>query len=141
MPTFHRFIFKQIFHKRESLYMLPKGKCICMLKRKFYVASFWFLTIVILFVFVFFSFTPALKALVSAKSFHFFFLRSESNLHFPHLAFGRSGCRLSNSTLRSYFYPTSLTFGDAKSGKNPKCSFFLQNQQWNQRMISHEPCI
>jgi hypothetical protein len=30
--------------------MLPKGKCICMLKRKFCVASFWFLTIVILFV-------------------------------------------------------------------------------------------
>ncbi len=32
------------------------------------------------------------------KSFHFFLLRSESNLHFPHPAFGRSGCRLSNST-------------------------------------------
>ena len=46
-----------IFHKRESLYMLPKGKFICMLKRKFCVASFWYLTIVILFVFVFFSFT------------------------------------------------------------------------------------
>jgi HKD family nuclease len=44
-------------------------------------------------------------------------------------------------TLRSYFYPTSLTFGDAKYGKNPKCSFLLQNQQWNQRMNSHEPCI
>jgi energy-coupling factor transporter transmembrane protein EcfT len=35
--------------------MLPKGKCICMLKMKFCVASFWFLAIVILFVFVFFS--------------------------------------------------------------------------------------
>ena len=32
------------------------------------------------------------------KSLHFFLLRSESNLHFPHPAFGRSGCRLSNST-------------------------------------------
>jgi hypothetical protein len=50
-------IFKHVFHKRKSLYMLPKGKCICMLKRKFCVASFWSLTIVILFVFVFFSFT------------------------------------------------------------------------------------
>jgi hypothetical protein len=56
-----------IFHKRESLYMLPKGKFICMLKGKFCVASFCYLTIVILFVSVFFSFTPALKALVSAK--------------------------------------------------------------------------
>jgi hypothetical protein len=53
--------------KRERLYMLPKGKFICMLKRKFCVAIFRFLTIVILFVFVFFSFTPALKALVSTK--------------------------------------------------------------------------
>jgi hypothetical protein len=143
--------------QRKSLYMLPKGKCICMLKGKFCVASFWFLTIVILFVFVFFSFTPALKALVSAKllkyiyfcmifsfvfffsrdqcrfpqvafkklnilplviymvhdysffgqhwkhlylqNFHFFFLRSESNLYFHHPAFGRSGYRLSNSTV------------------------------------------
>jgi hypothetical protein len=54
--------------------MLPKGKCICMLKRKLCVASFSFLTIVILFVFVLFSFTPALKALVSAKA-SFFFLK------------------------------------------------------------------
>ena len=115
MPIFHKILFKHIFHKRKSLYMLPKGKCICMLKRKFCVASFWFLTIVLLFVFVFFSFTPALKALnfCICKSFHFFFLRSESNLHFPQPAFGRSGCRLFNS-IRSYFYPTSLTFGDGQ---------------------------
>jgi hypothetical protein len=53
---FHIIRFKHIFHKRKSLYMLPKGKCICMLKRKFCVAIFWFLTIVILFVFVFFSY-------------------------------------------------------------------------------------
>jgi hypothetical protein len=39
--------------------------------------------------------TPALKA----KSFHLLPLRSESNLHFPHPAFGRSGCRLFNSTV------------------------------------------
>jgi hypothetical protein len=38
----HYFIksYISIFHKRESLYMLPKGKFICMLKRKFCVASF-----------------------------------------------------------------------------------------------------
>jgi hypothetical protein len=42
-----------------------------LLKRKFCVASFWFLTIVILFVFVFFSFTPALKALQWNHLFHF----------------------------------------------------------------------
>jgi hypothetical protein len=33
------------------------------------------------------------------RKFPFFFLKSESNLHFPHPAFGRSGCRLSNSTV------------------------------------------
>jgi hypothetical protein len=98
MPIFHKIIFKHIFHKRKSIYLLPKGKCIYMLKGKFCVASFWFLAIVILFVLVFFSFTPALKALYLQK-FPFFFLRSESNLHFPHPAFGRSGCRLSNSTV------------------------------------------
>jgi hypothetical protein len=37
--------------------MLPNGKFICMLKRKFCVASFRFLTIIILFDFVFVSFT------------------------------------------------------------------------------------
>jgi hypothetical protein len=36
----NKIIFKHIFHKRKSLYMLPKGKCICMLKGKFCVASF-----------------------------------------------------------------------------------------------------
>jgi hypothetical protein len=40
----------------ESLFMLPKGKCICMLRGKFCVANFRFLTNIILFVFVFFSF-------------------------------------------------------------------------------------
>ena len=65
MPIFHKMIFKHIFHKRNSLFMSSKGKFICMLKRKFCVASFRFLTIIILFVFVFFSFP--LKALVSAK--------------------------------------------------------------------------
>jgi hypothetical protein len=51
MPIFHKIRFKHIFHKRKRLYMLPKVKCICMIKRKFCVANFWFLTIVILFVF------------------------------------------------------------------------------------------
>ena len=69
MPIFHKIIFKHLFHKRESLFMLPKGKFICMLKRKFCVASFRLLTSIILSVFTFFSFTPALKALVSAKNF------------------------------------------------------------------------
>jgi hypothetical protein len=56
MPICHKIIFKHIFHKRKSLYMLLKGKCICMLKWKFCVASCWFLTIVMLFVFVFLFF-------------------------------------------------------------------------------------
>ena len=70
---------------------------------KFCVASFRFLTIIILFVFVFFSFTPALKALVSAKI---------SNLHFP-IQFWE-GADVGCLTLRPYFYPTSLTFEDGQ---------------------------
>ena len=139
MPIFHKIRFKHIFHKRKSLYMLPKGKCICMLKRKFCVASFWFLTIVILFVFVFFSFTPALKALVSANV-SIFFLISESNLHFPHPAFGRSGCRLFNSTV--IFLPdVSDVWRRPNPVKTLNVHFLLQNPQWNQRMNSHQPCI
>ena len=74
------------------------------------------------------------------KSFHFFPLRSESNLHFPHPAFGRSGCRLSNSTV--IFLPD---VSDVWRWPNPvktlNVPFLLQNPQWNQRMNSHEPCI
>jgi hypothetical protein len=77
------------------------------------------------------------------KSFRFFLLRSESNLHFPHPAFGRSGCRcLTLRTRRNFGWfrtfiglPIEL-YGHistrrlwrlemAKSGKNPKCSFFI----------------
>jgi hypothetical protein len=91
-----------------------------------------------LFVFVFFSFTPALKALVSAKV--SIFLRSESNLHFPHPAFGRSGCRLSNSTV--IFLPdVSDVWKRPNPVKTLNVPFLLQNLQWNQRMNSHEPCI
>ena len=133
MPIFHKIIFKH-------LYMLLKGKCICMLTRKCCVASFWFLTIVILFVFVFFYFTSALKALVSAKVSIFFFLRSESNLHFPHPAFGRSGCRLSNSTV-IFLTNVSDVWRWPNLVKTLIVPFLLQNLQWNQRMNSHEPCI
>ena len=93
------------------------------------------------------------------KSFYFFLLRSESNLHFPHPAFGRSGCRLSNSThssqlrlipylhrfadwtLRSYFYPTSNVLKWPNPVKTINVPFLMQNPKWNQRMNSHEPCI
>ena len=74
------------------------------------------------------------------KSFHFFFLRSESNLHFPHPTFGRSGCRLSNSTV--IFLPdVSDVWRWPKPVKTLNVPFLLQNPQWNQRMNSHEPCI
>jgi hypothetical protein len=52
-----------------------------------------------LFVFVLFSFTPALKALVSAKFSIFYPLKINQIFIFPHPIFGRSGCRLSNSTV------------------------------------------
>ena len=74
MPIFHIMIFKHIFHKRESLFMLPKRKYVCMLKRKFCVASFRILTIIIVFPFMLFFFTLhlALIAFVSAQKIHFF---------------------------------------------------------------------
>ena len=140
MPIFHKIIFKHIFHIRESLYMLPKGKCICMLKRKSCVASFWFLTIVIC---LFSCFSPLHQhwKYLYLQKFPFFFLRSESNLHFPHPAFGRSGCRLSNSTV--IFLPDVSDVwrwpNSVKTLKN--VPFLLQHPQWNQRMNSHEPCI
>ena len=137
MPIFHKIIFKHIFHKRESLYMLPKGKCICMLKRKFCVASFRFLTIIVLFVFVFFSFTPALKALVSAKiSIFFLKIRVKSSFSHPVLEGADVGCL----TLWSYFYPTSEVWRWSNPVKISNVPFLLQNLQWNQRMNSHEPC-
>ena len=136
MSIFHKIIFSI-----ESLSMLPKGKFICMLKRKFCVASFRFLTIIIYnYNFVCFRcFYPlhlAFKALVSAKI-SIFPLKIRVKSSFSHLVFGRSVCRLSNYT--AVFLPDVSEM--AKSGKNPKCSFFLlQNLQWNQRMNSHEPC-
>ena len=124
MPIFHKIIFKHIFHKRKSLYMLPKEKCICMSKRKICVASFWFLTIVILFVFVFFSFTPALKALVSAKV-SIFFLKIRVKSSFSSSSFWKE--RMPAVELYGYISTRRLWCLEmAKSGKNPKkCSFFI----------------
>jgi hypothetical protein len=59
---------------------------------------------------------------------------SESNLHFPHPAFGRSGCRLSNSTV--IFLPD---VSDVWRRPNPvkplNVNFLLQNPQWNQLQL------
>jgi hypothetical protein len=53
---------------KESLFMLPKGNFICMLKKKSCVASFRFLTIITLFVFVFFLFTPSIESTCICKN-------------------------------------------------------------------------
>ena len=92
--------------------MLPKGNCICMLKKKSCVASFRFLTIITLFAFVFFSFTPSIESTCICKNVLFSPLKSESNLHFPiqFLEGVDAGCL----TLQPYFYPTSLTFGNGQ---------------------------
>ena len=143
MLIFHKIIFMRIFHKRESLFMLPKGKCICMLKSKFCVASFRFLAILILFVFVFFSsFTPTTwhwkhLYLESAKN-YIFFLKIRIKSSFSHPVFGRGGCRLSN--LIAIFLPDD-SFRDGKIRlKSQMFPFLLQNPQWSQRINSHEPC-
>ena len=134
MPIFHKIRFKHIFHKRKSLYMLSKGKC--MLKRKFCVGSFGFLTIVILFVFVFFSFTPALNALVFAKvSIYFLKIRVKSS--FSPSSFWQERMRLSNSTV--IFLPdVSDVWRWPNLVKILNLPFLLQNPQWNQRMNRNE---
>jgi hypothetical protein len=58
------------------------------------------------------------------KSFHFFLLRSESNLHFPHLAFGRSGCRCYNWS----FWGGKWVYTDLSGGKTSIYSFFRGNK-------------
>ena len=104
MPIFHIMIFKHIFHKRESLFKLPKGKCAYLLKRKLCVASFRILTIIIVFAFMLFVslYTLHWKHLHLQK-FPFFPLKSVSNLHFPiqFLEGVDGGCL----TLRPFFQP------------------------------------
>jgi hypothetical protein len=75
-----------ILHKRESLYMLPKGKFIFMLKRKFCFARFWFLTIVIVFVFLFFLLYTSIESIWISKIFHFSPLKSVKS-SFPPILF------------------------------------------------------
>ena len=109
------FIFKHIFTK--------KGKCICMLKKKFCVACFRFLSIIILFVFVICSFIPSIQNSCICKNFlFFFFLKSETNLNFPSIFW-------KERVLAVYLYGHITTrrlwrLVMPKSGKNPKCSFF-----------------
>ena len=100
MPIFHKIIFKHIFHKSESLFMLPKGKFICMFKKSFVLQVFLFLTILKknLFFWCFFPFFLVLKPLVSAKISIFLGIKIRVKSSFSYPVFGRSGCRLSNST-------------------------------------------
>ena len=130
MPIIHKIIFKHIFYKRKSLYMLPK--LYMHVKKEVLCCKFLIFNNCNFVCFRVFLLYTSIESTCICKSFRFFLLRSESNLHFPHPAFGRSGCRLSNSThssqlrlipylyrfadwtLRSYFYPTSLTFGDGQ---------------------------
>jgi hypothetical protein len=87
-----------------------------------------------------FPFSPSIESTCICKNFRFF-LKIIVKSSFSHPVFRRSGCRLSHSTghiSTRRLWRLEMT----KSGKNPKCSFFLlQNPQWNQRMNSHEPCI
>ena len=139
MPIFHKIIFKHIFHKRESLYV-TKGKMYMHVKKEDLCCKFLIFNNCNFVCFRVFLLYTSIESTCICKSFHFFFLRSESNLHFPHPAFGRSGFRLSNSTV--IFLPdVSDVWRRPNPVKTLNVPFLLQNPQWNQRMNSHEPCI
>jgi hypothetical protein len=87
---------------KESLFMLPKGKCICVLKMKFCVASFRCLAIIIFVVFCFFLFTPSTCI---GKKIPFYFLKIRVKSSFSYPVFGRSGCRC----FRAIFPPSHLS--------------------------------
>ena len=96
IPIFHKIILKHIFHKRKSLYMLPK--LYMYVKKEVLCCKFLIFNNCNFVCFRVFLLYTSIESTCICKSFRFFLLRSESNLHFPHPAFGRSGCRLSNST-------------------------------------------
>ena len=138
MPIFHKFIFKHIFHKRKSLYIIPK--LYMHVKKEVLSCKFLIFNNCNFVCFRAFLLYTSIESTCICKSFHFFLLRSESNLQFPHPAFGRSGCRLSNSTV--IFLPdVSDVWRWANPVKTLNDPFLLHNPQWNQRMNSHEPCI
>jgi hypothetical protein len=85
---------------------------------------------------VFFFLYTSIESICICNSFHFF----SPNLHFPHPAFGRSGCRLSNSTV-IFLSDVSDVWRWPNPVKSLNVPFLLQNPQWNQRMNSHESCI
>ena len=133
MPIFHKIIFKHIFHKRESRFMLPK------VKREVLCCKFSIFNNYTFVCFRVFLFYTSIESIYICKNFHFSPLKSESNLHFPHPVFGRSGCRLSNSTV-IFLSDVSDVWKWPNPVKIPNVPFLLQNPQWNQSMNSHEPC-
>ena len=157
MPIIHKIIFKHIFHKRKSLYMLPK--LYMHVKKEVLCCKFLIFNNCNFVCFRVFLLYTSIESTCICKSFRFFLLRSESNLHFPHPAFGRSGCRLSNYALVATsadsvsssvcrLNSTVISLPDVSDvwrWPNPvktlNVPFLLQNPQWNQRMNSHEPCI
>ena len=135
--------------KRETFFNLPKGKCICWLKRKCCLANFRFIKLKYNFVWfrVFppFAHDIALKALVSAKikltyDVSILFLKSLSNLHLPIQFLEGADARC--LAIQPYFYPTSLTSGDGQIRENSKMFLVVsQNPQCSSIMNSHEQCI
>ena len=130
MPIFHKILFKHIFHKKESLFMFPKRKFICMLKRKFCVATEFL-------IFNNYNFV-CLRVFLSFLSFT---LKIRVKSSFSHPVLGRSRCRLSNST--AIFLPNvSDIWRWPNPVKIPNVPFFLlQNPQWSPIINSHEQCI
>ena len=127
IPIFHKIILKHIFHKRKSLYMLPK--LYMYVKKEVLCCKFLIFNNCNFVCFRVFLLYTSIESTCICKIFIL-----------PHPVFGRSGCRLSNSTV--IFLPD---VSDVWRWPNPvktlNVPFLLQNPQWNQRMNSHEPCI
>ena len=110
IPIFHKIILKHIFHKRKSLYMLPK--LYMYVKKEVLCCKFLIFNNCNFVCFRVFLLYTSIESTCICKIFIL-----------PHPVFGRSGCRLSNSTV--IFLPdVSDVWRWPNPVKIPKCSFF-----------------
>ena len=131
MPIFHKIIFKHIFHKRKSLYMLPmlymyvKKEVLCCKFLIFNNCNFVCFRVFLLY--------TSIESICICKSFHFFSLNSSAD------SVPSSVCRLNSTVI--FLFDVSDVWRWPNPVKTLNVPFLLQNPQWNQRMNSHEPCI
>ena len=125
MPIFHKIICKHIFQKRETLYV-TKGKMYMHAKKGVLCCKFSIFNNYNFVSFGVFLLYISIEGTCICKiSIIFFKIRVKSS--FSHSAFGRSECRLSNSTV--IFLPyVSDVWRWPNPEKIPNVPFLLQNR-------------